>query len=132
MKLELTKMRNCAGISQAALAKAIRKSVRTIKMWEAGESYPNAEALWDMAVALNCTPHDLLGWYDTHPRDEAPPALAPDESELLDTYRLCTPEWKRNVQMTALSAKGESLKSTECASSVQGSMRGLEVEEMTA
>lgn len=132
MILRLAQYREKSSYTQAELAKVAGVSPKTEWNWEQGKSFPNASQLWDMAVALNCTPHDLLGWYDTHPRDEAPPALAPDESELLDTYRLCTPEWKRNVQMTALSAKGESLKSAECASSVQGSMRGLEVEEMTA
>lgn len=113
MKLALTELRNSAGISQTALAKAIGKSVRTIKMWEAGESYPNAEALWDMSVVLNTDPNTLLGWYDTHPREDAPP-LAADEADVINGYRSCTPEWKRNVRMNVQAAAGASLKSAEC------------------
>lgn len=114
MILRLAQYREKSSYTQAELAKVAGVSPKTEWNWEQGKSFPNASQLWDMAVALNCTPHDLLGWYDTHPRDETPP-LSADESELLDTYRLCTPEWKRNVQMTALSAKGESLKSAEGA-----------------
>lgn len=109
MKLALTELRNSAGISQTALAKAIGKSVRTIKMWEAGESYPNAEALWDMSVVLNTDPNTLLGWYDTHPREDAPP-LAADEADVINGYRSCTPEWKRHVRMDVKAAAGASLK----------------------
>lgn len=114
MKLALTEFRNKAGISQPALAKAIGKSVRTIKMWEAGESYPNAEALWNIAIVLGTDPNTLMGWYDTHPRASAPPLTA-DESDLVDNYRACTPQWKTNVSMTALAARGESLKVSESA-----------------
>lgn len=118
MKLALTELRNSAGISQTALAKAIGKSVRTIKMWEAGESYPNAEALWDMSVVLNTDPNTLLGWYDTHPREDAPP-LAADEADVINGYRSCTPEWKRHVRMDVEAAAGASLKSAECPAPIE-------------
>lgn len=118
MKLALTELRNSAGISQTALAKAIGKSVRTIKMWEAGESYPNAEALWDMSVVLNTDPNTLLGWYDTHPREDAPP-LAADEADVINGYRSCTPEWKRHVRMDVEAAAGASLKSAESPAPIE-------------
>lgn len=123
MRLALAELRNAAGISQTALAKAVGKSVRTIKMWEAGESYPNAEALWDMAVVLNTDPNTMLGWYDTHPR-ESPPQLAPDETAVVEGYRSCTPEWKRNIRMNVEAAKAASLNVPEHAAPVN--------EEMTA
>lgn len=118
MRLALAELRNAAGISQTALAKAVGKSVRTIKMWEAGESYPNAEALWDMAVVLNTDPNTMLGWYDTHPR-ESPPQLAPDETAVVEGYRSCTPEWKRHVRMDVEAAAGASLKSAECPAPIE-------------
>lgn len=123
MRLALAELRNAAGISQTALAKAVGKSVRTIKMWEAGESYPNAEALWDMAVVLNTDPNTMLGWYDTHPR-ESPPQLAPDETAVVEGYRSCTPEWRRNIRMNVEAAKAASLNVPEHAAPVN--------EEMTA
>lgn len=117
MRLALAELRNAAGISQTALAKAVGKSVRTIKMWEAGESYPNAEALWDMAVVLNTDPNTMLGWYDTHPR-ESPPQLAPDETAVVEGYRSCTPEWRRNIRMNVEAAKAASLNVPEHAAPV--------------
>lgn len=131
MNFDLKKFREVAGYTQQELAIRIGKSFRTIQSWERGVSYPNAEALCDLCDLFGTDPDTILGWWEDHPRVDSPP-LSADETELLDTYRLCTPEWKRNVQMTALSAKGESLKSAEGAAPVQGSMRGLEVEEMTA
>lgn len=122
MNFDLRKFREQAGYTQQELANKIGKSFRTIQSWERGVSYPNAEALCDLCDLFGTDPDTILGWYDTHPRDETPP-LSADESELLDTYRLCTPEWKRNVQMTALSAKGESLKSAESAAPVRDVMR---------
>ena len=121
MRLALAELRNAAGISQTALAKAVGKSVRTIKMWEAGESYPNAEALWDMAVVLNTDPNTMLGWYDAHPRDASPP-LAPDEASVVEGYRSCTPEWKRNIRMNVEAAKAASLNVPEHAAPVNEGM----------
>lgn len=114
MKLALAEYRDKAGLSQTALAKAIGKSVRTIKMWEAGESFPNAESLWNISVVLGTDPNTLMGWYDTHPREDDP-SFSQDELTLVDNYRNCTPQWKTNVSMTALAAAGESLKVSESA-----------------
>lgn len=118
MNFRLRSFREAAGLSQTDLGKKIGKSLRTIRSWENGESYPNAEALCDLCNLFGTDPDTILGWWDDHPREDAPPATR-EEEELLDTYRLCTPEWKRNVQMTALAAKGESLKRAECAAPVQ-------------
>lgn len=118
MDFNLRKFRESAGYTQQELADKIGKSFRTIQSWERGVSYPNAEALCDLCNLFGTDPDTILGWWDDHPREDAPPATR-EEEELLDTYRLCTPEWKRNVQMTALAAKGESLKRAECAAPVQ-------------
>ncbi len=112
MNFKLELFRKANGMTQKELAMAIHKSIGTIQSWENGTSYPNAESLVALCNLFNVDANTLLGWYDTHPREDTPP-LAADESELLDTYRLCTPEWKRNVQMTALSAKGASLTRAE-------------------
>ena len=118
MNFQLAHFRAISGLTQKDVAKAVHKSIGTIQSWENGTSYPNAEALCDLCNLFGTDPDTILGWWDDHPREDAPPATG-DEAELLDTYRLCTPEWKRNVQMTALAAKGESLKRAECAAPVQ-------------
>ena len=119
MKLEIRKRREDMGMTQSELAKKIGKSFRTVQSWERDESYPNAEMVWALCEVFGCTPNDLLGWYEEHPREDAP-QLARDEAALLADYRSCTPEWKRNVAMTAVSAKGESLKSAEHPARVDG------------
>lgn len=119
MKLEIRTRREDMGMTQSELAKKIGKSFRTVQSWERDESYPNAEMVWALCEVFGCTPNDLLGWYDEHPREDAP-QLARDEAALLADYRSCTPEWKRNVAMTAVSAKGESLKSAEHPARLDG------------
>lgn len=119
MNFRLREMRKNLHISQTNFAEMVGASLRTVGAWERGETMPDAEQIWNMAVALGCTPNDLLGWYDEHPYEDAP-QLARDEAALLADYRSCTPEWKRNVAMTAVSAKGESLKSAEHTARVDG------------
>lgn len=114
MKLMIRAFRENAGISQTELGKRISKSLRTIKSWESGTSYPNAEALCELCDLFGTDPNTMLGWYDDHPKIESTP-LKPDEADMLDNYRSCTPEWRKTVAMTAIAAKGESLKSAECA-----------------
>lgn len=112
MMLKLAEYRDKSPYTQAELAEIAGVSPKTEWNWEQGKSFPNAAQLWDMAVALNCTPNDLLGWYDTHPRDQAPP-LAVDEAEVINGYRACTPDWKRNVRMNVQAAVGASLNVSE-------------------
>lgn len=42
---KIKKIRRCAGVSQAVLAKIINVSVAAIKQWERGERKPNGAAL---------------------------------------------------------------------------------------
>lgn len=114
MKLMIRAFRENAGISQTELGKRVSKSLRTIQSWESGTSYPNAEALCELCDLFGTDPNTMLGWYDDHPKIESTP-LKPDEADMLDNYRSCTPEWRKTVAMTAIAAKGESLKSAECA-----------------
>ncbi len=112
MRLKLREMRKSLNISQTEFAKMIGASLRSVGAWERGENTPDAEQIWNCSVALGCTPNDLLGWYDDHPKDTLQ-ALSNDEDELLENYRSCTPEWKRTLAMNSIAAKGESLKSAE-------------------
>ena len=65
--LQLRQIRGDAGLSQQALAKMVGVRQTTISSWETGTTSPDAEQLWNLAVALGCTPNDLLGWVDDVP-----------------------------------------------------------------
>lgn len=91
MKLMLKAVRKKSHISQTELANAIGVSLRTVGAWEREENMPNAEQIWNCAVALGTTPNDLLGWYEEHPRDAAGDA-DPAHEELARCYDACTPE----------------------------------------
>lgn len=54
-------------------------------------------------------PNDLLGWWDEHPREDAP-TLTAAEAEVLECYREAAPQWRTNIAMTARAAAGESKK----------------------
>lgn len=114
MNFKLAQYREKSPYTQADIARIAGVSAKTEWNWEQSKSFPNAAQLWDIAEALHCTPNDLLGWYDTHPRQDAP-LFSQDELTLVDNYRNCTPQWKTNVSMTALAAAGESLKVSESA-----------------
>lgn len=114
MNFKLAQYREKSPYTQADIARIAGVSAKTEWNWEQSKSFPNAAQLWDIAEALHCTPNDLLGWYDTHPRQDASP-FSQDELTLVDNYRNCTPQWKTNVSMTALAAAGESLKVSESA-----------------
>ena len=114
MELKLRDFRERYGYKQSDLAKMVGKSLRTVRMWETGESYPNVDMLFRLCGIFDTDPNTMLGWYDTHPRQDAPP-FSQDELTLVDNYRNCTPQWKTNVSMTALAAAGEALKVSESA-----------------
>ena len=82
MKLKLRRYREERGLTQSELAKAIGKSFRTVQAWEREESFPNAEMIWKLCEVFGTDPNDFLGWYEEHPRADAP-ALTRDESEII-------------------------------------------------
>lgn len=96
MNLKLRQFREASGMTQQQVAKSIKKSFRTVQSWERGESYPNAEMVWDLCVLFGTDPNEFLGWWDEHERPESPP-LTRDESVLLSDYRDCTPERRRKA-----------------------------------
>lgn len=118
MDLKLRSYREATGLTQQELAEQIGKSFRTIQSWERGMSYPNAESLIALCNLFDVDPNTMLGWYDTHPREEAPP-IAPDEAAVVEGYRSCTPEWKRHVRMDVEAAAGASLKSAESPAPIE-------------
>lgn len=114
MKLNIKEMRKKAGFTQSDLAAAVGVNLSTVGNWERLVTCPDAEQVWNCAVALNCTPNDILGWYEEHPREDNTERLAQVESEIVRCYRASTPQWQQNIAMTARAAAGESKKTTEC------------------
>ena len=92
MELQIKQLRKKSHISQTELANSIGVSLRTVWSWERGESLPNAEQVWNCAVALGCSPNDICGWYIDHPEDRPAPPGDSGAEELLGCYRSCTPE----------------------------------------
>lgn len=115
MDFLLLGLRKEKGLTQGELAEIIGVSPKTVWNWESGKSYPDAEQLWNCAEALDCTPNDLLGWYETH---EHEPVLEDAfERELIGCYRDSTVQRKGNILQTARDAAGMSKEPSERVSS---------------
>lgn len=107
MKFNLCRARKAAGLTQGELAKKIGVDIKTVGNWERENSYPNAEQVWNCAVALGCTPNDVLGW-DSGRDGNGSQTLTAEEAEIVDCYRASAPQWQQNIAMTARAAAGES------------------------
>lgn len=68
MSLNLKAIRKAKRVSQIELAEAIDVSPRTVGAWERGENNMNIAQLCAAADALGCTPNDILGWWEDHPK----------------------------------------------------------------
>lgn len=115
MKLNIRNMRKKAGLTQTDLAEAIGVNLSTVGNWERLVTCPDAEQVWNCAVALGCTPNDILGWYEDHPREDNGERLTSEEREIVGCYRESTPQWKQNISMTARAAAGESKEAAKLA-----------------
>jgi transcriptional regulator with XRE-family HTH domain len=58
--LNLKRQRQAAGLTQAALAKRLKRPLQTLQGWEAGRRWPRLDVLPALAEALACTTDDLL------------------------------------------------------------------------
>ena len=121
MELAMKEIRKKLHLSQSKFAEAVGVSMRTVGSWERGESFPNAEQVWNCALALGCSPNEILSW-DESDRSHEP--LSDDEQEIVDNYRKSTPQWRQNIAMTARAAAGESKETAKRAIS--------DTKEMTA
>ena len=104
MELNIRAMRKKAGMTQADLAEAMGVNLSTVGNWEREITVPDAEQIWNCAVALGCTPNDLLGWEPDDSREE----MTLDERTVLEDYRQSSPAWQQNIATTARLAAGES------------------------
>lgn len=105
MELAIKELRKKLHISQADFAKAVGVSMRTVGSWERGESFPNAEQVWNAALALGCSPNEILSWDG---KENENGKITSDEREIVDNYRESSPEWQQNIAMTAKAAARES------------------------
>ena len=109
MNVQLMRLRKAAGYSNRDdFAKKIGVNKYTYRSWAAGAAMMSAEQVWNCAVALGCTPNDILGWYEDHPREDSGERLTSEEREIVGCYRESTPQWRQNIAMTARAAAGES------------------------
>lgn len=110
MNIQLMKLRKAAGYTNRNdFADKIGVNRYTYRSWESGTAVFNIEQLWNLAVALGCSPNDILGW-----KEEPTEQLTFAEHEIIDCYRECTPQWQANIAMTARAAAGESKKKAKC------------------
>lgn len=108
MLLNIKEMRKKAGLTQSELANAVGVNLSTVGNWERLVTCPDAEQIWNCAEALGCTPNDILGWCEDHPREDRGESLTPEEREIVGCYRESTSQWRQNISMTARAAAGES------------------------
>ena len=63
-KMRIREFREAAGLNQPELGEIIHK-ISTIKSWEAGKSFPNADSVCQMCELL--TPTQIHSWVGTTP-----------------------------------------------------------------
>lgn len=109
MNIRLMKLRKAAGFSNRdEFAEKIGVNKYTYRSWESGAAMMNAEQVWNLALALKCSPNDILGWNDETGDFDNAEELSSDEQEIVDNYRESSPEWQQNISMTARAAASES------------------------
>lgn len=115
-KLRLKELRKAAGFqTQKAIADAIGIKERKYASWEREEVALSLEDACVLSVVIGCTPNDLCGWYEDHPKPVGDGSLESEEREIIGCYRKSTPQWKQNIAMTARAAAGESKEDAESA-----------------
>ncbi len=117
MNLRLREYRERSGLTQKQFAREIKKSVGTIQSWEAGDSYPNAEAICLMCEFFGTDPNDFLGWYNEHPDDSPYASVTREESALIDNYRASPPDVRSTITQVARLGAGSNGKEGQDGSS---------------
>lgn len=108
-KLQLKELRRRAGFkTQKEIADRLGIKERKYATWEREEVALTLEDAYNLAIVLGCTPNDLCGWYEYHPREDSGERLTSEEREIVGCYRESTPQWRQNIAMTARAAAGES------------------------
>ena len=68
MKLRLRDLRKDKKLSQSEVAEMVGVTVRVVGGWERQDTQITLEDAVAVSKALGCTPNDLCGWYDEHPK----------------------------------------------------------------
>lgn len=68
MKLRLRELRKDKKLSQSEVAEMVGVTVRVVGGWERQDTQITLEDAVAVSKALGCTPNDLCGWYDEHPK----------------------------------------------------------------
>lgn len=71
MALQLKSLRKAAGMTQGELAQRLGVDISTVGNWERGKTQMDVAQLCAVVDLLGCTPNDVLGWWDDHPRTPA-------------------------------------------------------------
>ncbi len=114
-KLRLREILKDKGMTQKALAEKLNETERVVGTWVRCDKPISLEDAYRVCMVLNCTPNDLCGWYLDHPHDANGQTLTNEETELVEHYRECTPQWKQAIAMNARGCAGESKKETQCS-----------------
>lgn len=108
MRLRLKAIRTDRGFTQRRVAEALGVKLSTYRTWEQGTVKLTLENACSISQLIGCTPNDLCGWYEDHPREDGGERLTSEEREIVGCYRESTPQWRQNIAMTARAAAGES------------------------
>ncbi len=83
----LKELRERSGHTQESLAELLGKDIKQIWRWEAGKAAPSADALVDLAKALNVSTDYLLGVSDNPTTKDQPESLTVQEWEVITALR---------------------------------------------
>lgn len=108
-QLKLKELRKAAGFAtQRAFADYLGIKERKYASWERGEVGIPLEDAFMLCAALKCTPNDLCGFPNTG--TDVEDSLTSEEREIVDNYRDSSPQWQKNIAMTAKAAASDSRK----------------------
>lgn len=96
-KLMLKSIRQSRGINQQEMAEKLGMRLSTYRTWEQGVSRINLEDACKISEILGCTPNDLCGWYEDHPRESRTESTDPYARELMDCFDGSSQEGRRTI-----------------------------------
>ena len=70
-RLRLKELRQRTDLNQEDMAPLLGISLSTYRTWEQGVARITLENAVKICEIIGCTPNDLCGWYDEHPKENA-------------------------------------------------------------
>lgn len=119
MDLQIKAIRTRRKMRQEDVADALGMPVRRYGSYERGERKLSLRDAALIADVLDCTLDELAGrqWPRAAGGD-------PAEQQLVDDYRASTPQWRRNISMTAKAAAAESKEEAEPGRDAAAGLQG--------